>query len=84
MIGYVGEGKRQDGAADDQVLCVFAAVQRGSSAPLPKFVFHRGTLCHELRKQRGTSKFMFLVRLFDLKLLTELAANAAGTSNRPH
>ena len=31
-----------------------------SSAPFPKFVIHRGTPCHELRKQRGTSKCMIL------------------------
>jgi len=40
-----------------------------SSAPFPKFVIRRGNLCHELRKQRGTSKFMILVPLFDLKFL---------------
>jgi len=40
-----------------------------ASAPLPKFVIHRGTLSHELRKQRGTSKHMILVPLFDLKFL---------------
>jgi hypothetical protein len=39
---------------------------------------------HELRKQRGTSKFMILVPLFDLKFLNELAAGGAGTSNRRH
>ena len=40
-----------------------------SSAPLPKFVIHRGTLSHELRKQRGTGKVMIRVPLFDLKFL---------------
>src|SRR5215472_6711937 len=55
-----------------------------SSAPLPKFVIHRGTLSHELRKQRGTSKHMILVPLFDLKFLNELAAGVVGTSNRRH
>src|SRR5215470_14433179 len=55
-----------------------------TSAPLPKFVNHRGNHRHELRKQRGTSKFMTLVPLFDLKFLTEFAASAAGTSNRRH
>src|SRR5258708_12696457 len=54
------------------------------SAPLPKFVIHRSNLLHELRKQRGTSKFMILVPLFDLKFLNELAAGGAGTSNRRH
>src|SRR6478736_3269302 len=29
-----------------------------TSAPFPKFVIHGGTLGHELRKQRGTSKYM--------------------------
>src|SRR6266436_2117060 len=56
----------------------------GTSAPLPKFVIHRGTLSHELRKQRGTSKHMILVPLFDLKFLNELAAGVVGTSNRRH
>src|SRR6266545_1086495 len=55
-----------------------------SSAPFPKFVIHFGTLSHELRKQRGTSKYMILVPLFDLKFLNELAASAVGTSNRRH
>src|SRR5204862_3989206 len=55
-----------------------------SSAPLPKFVIHRSTIRHELRKQRGTSNSMILVPLFDLKFLTEFAATAVGTSNRRH
>ena len=55
-----------------------------TSAPLPKFVMHRSNLRHELRKQRGTSKSMILVPLFDLKFLNEPAATAAGTSNRRH
>ena len=46
----------------------------------PKFVIHGGTVGHELRKQRGTNKFMILVPLFDLKFLTELAASGVGTS----
>src|SRR6266540_3430578 len=54
------------------------------SAPLPKFVIHRSTFSHELRKQRGTSNSMILVPLFDLKFLTEFAATAVGTSNRRH
>jgi hypothetical protein len=54
------------------------------SAPFPKFVIHRGTLWHELRKQRGTSKYLILVPLFDFKFLDELAAGDAGTSNRRH
>src|SRR5712672_424092 len=55
-----------------------------ASAPFPKFVIRRSTLCHELRKQRGTSKHMILVPLFDLKFLIEFAATGVGTSNRRH
>src|SRR5579883_1481663 len=29
-----------------------------ASVPLPKFVVRRGTIRHELRKQRGTGKYM--------------------------
>src|SRR5262249_36488115 len=50
-----------------------------TSAPLPKFVIHSGTLWHELRKQRGTSNSMIPVPLFDFKFLHELAATAVGT-----
>src|SRR5258708_18372793 len=57
---------------------------RRASAPFPKFVIRRSTLCHELRKQRGTSKTMILVPLFDLKFLIEFAATGVGTSNRRH
>src|SRR5262249_46214681 len=58
---------------------------RGSArAPLPKFVTHRGTPSHELRKQRGTRKHMILVPLFDLKFLNELAAGGGGNSNMRH
>src|SRR5262245_24900720 len=60
------------------------AVSFGPSAPLSKFVIHRSTTRHELRKQRGTSKFMILVPLFDLKFLDEFAAGGAGTSDRRH
>src|SRR5262249_36416175 len=56
----------------------------GPSAPLSKFVIHCSTTRHELRKQRGTSKFMILVPLFDLKFLGEFAAGGVGTSNRRH
>src|SRR5262249_7570788 len=34
-----------------------------TSALFSKFVIHRGTLLHELRKQKGTSKSMILVPL---------------------
>jgi hypothetical protein len=37
-------------------------------------VIRSGNVRHELRKQRGTSKYMILVPLFDLKFLHELAA----------
>jgi hypothetical protein len=47
-------------------------------------VIHGGTLWNELRKQRGTSKAMILVPLFDLKFLYQLAATTVGTSNRRH
>src|SRR5712691_495275 len=53
----------------------FSRLARSStSAPLPKFVIHRGNLQHELRKQRGTSNSMILVRLLNLRFLTEHAA----------
>jgi hypothetical protein len=45
-------------------------------------VIHGSTLWHELRKQRGTSKSMVLVPLFDLKFLHEFAAGGVGISNR--
>src|SRR5262249_2460728 len=51
-----------------------------TSAPLPKFVIHCGTLIYELRKQRGTSKSMIPVPLVDLKFLNARAAGAVGTS----
>src|SRR5438067_8289943 len=41
----------------------------GPSARVSKFVIQRGTLGHELRKPKGTSNFMILVPLFDLKFL---------------
>src|SRR5205085_6748533 len=34
--------------------------------------------------EKGTSNYMILVPLFDLKFLNELAAGGAGTSNRRH
>jgi hypothetical protein len=45
---------------------------------------HSGNLWYELRKQRGTSKNMIRVPLFDLRFLHELAATTVGTSNRRH
>src|ERR1043166_621428 len=63
---------------------VRSAFTAAASAPFPKFVIRRSTLCHELRKTRSTSKSMILVPLFDLKFLVEFAATAVGTSNRRH
>jgi len=40
-----------------------------ASAHFPKFVLHRRTHFHELRKVMGTSKLMILVPLFDLTSL---------------
>jgi len=40
-----------------------------SSAHFPKFVLHRSTHLHELRKVTGTSKLLILVPLIDLKSL---------------
>jgi hypothetical protein len=40
-----------------------------ASALHPKFVIRCSTLFHELRMQKGTSKSMILVPLFDLKFL---------------
>jgi len=39
------------------------------SAHFPKFVLHRRTPFHELRKVMGTSKLMILVPLFYLTFL---------------
>ena len=58
--------------------------RREASARFPKFVIQGSTLLDEFRKAKGTSKFMFLVPLFDLKFLIEFAASDAGSSNRRH
>ena len=50
----------------------------------PKFVIRLSNLAREFRKAKGTSKFLILVPLFDLKFLIEIAAREAGTSNRRH
>jgi hypothetical protein len=71
-------------AKRDRRLYAARSLGRHASAPLPKFVIRSGRLRNELRKQRGTSKFMIVVPLFDLKFLSESAASAAGTSNRRH
>src|SRR5438045_9514192 len=47
-----------------------------ASAPLPKFVIHRSTFRHELRKQRGTSNSKILVPLFDLKFLKRVCGKS--------
>src|SRR5262249_23128044 len=57
---------------------------RGTSAPLPKFVIHCGTLSHELRKQRGTSKHMILVALIVLRFKSELAAGGVELTSGRH
>jgi hypothetical protein len=54
-----------------------------ASALFPKFVLAAAPR-YELRKVKGTSKFKTPVPALDLKFLFELAANAAGTSNRRH
>ena len=58
--------------------------ESAASALFPKFVIHRSTRLHELRKAKGTSKPMILVPFFDLKFLIGFAATGAGTSNRRH
>jgi hypothetical protein len=55
-----------------------------TSARFSKFVLHRGTLRHKLRKPKGTSNVTILVPLVDLKFLIEPAVAGAGTSNRRH
>ena len=52
--------------------------------PVSKVRNTSSALRYELRKQRGTSKYVILVPLIDLKFLKELAAGDAGTSNRRH
>ena len=59
-------------------------LKRTTSARLSKFVIHSGTLDTNFESQKGTSNFMILVPLFDLKLLNEFAAIEAGISNRRH
>ena len=54
------------------------------SASFPKFVIPGGKHLHELRKQRGTSKPMIIVPLFDFEVPEQIAAHGAGTSNRRH
>ena len=46
-----------------------SSMLEGTSAHFPKFVIHRRTHFHELRKVMGTGKLMILVPLFDLKSL---------------
>src|SRR5207253_751626 len=42
----------------------FGHRHHSASAPIPKFASFRGTLSCELRNQRSTSKYMFLVRFW--------------------
>jgi hypothetical protein len=44
------------------------------STSFPKFVIRLRIFASELRKAKGTSMFMMLVPLFDLKFLFECAA----------
>ena len=44
------------------------------SAPIPKFASSRGTSDANFGIKRGTSNFMILVRVLNLKFLHELAA----------
>jgi hypothetical protein len=55
-----------------------------TSAPIPKFASTRGTSDANFGIKRGTSSFMILVRVLNLKFLHELAAQMIGTSNSPH
>jgi hypothetical protein len=55
-----------------------------ASTRFPKFVIRLRIFANELRKAKGTSKFVMQVPLFDLKFLSEFAAGDAGTSNRRH
>src|SRR5262249_47131323 len=69
------------------VLPTRAQRRRGRPRLVPRFrssCYIAATLLHELRKQRGTSKSMVLVPLFDLKFLYAFAAGGVGTSNRRH
>jgi len=52
--------------------------------PLPKFVTHWSELGTNFGSEWGTSKFMILVPLFDLKFLNVPAASGVGTANRRH
>src|ERR1043166_3133278 len=66
----------------------WACVSLMASAHFPKFVLHRRTHLHELRKVMGTSRLMILVPLFDLKSLGQTRGGAVqglqigGTSTR--
>jgi hypothetical protein len=51
-------------------------------ALVPKFGLPSQHPPNELRNVKGSSKYLILEPLFDLKFLIELAANGAGTSNR--
>src|SRR5262249_16052232 len=52
--------------------------------PLPKFVTHWSSTDTNFGSERGTSKFMILVPLFELTFLNEVAASGVGASNRRH
>src|SRR5262245_9002958 len=67
-----GGEDRQDGDDAHDLEKGEAVLPETGAPPLPKFVVHRSILGHELRKQRGTSKSMIRVPLFDLKCLYDL------------
>ena len=60
-----------------------AAFPKHVSAPLPKFVKH-AALSGTNFGIWGTSTYIILVPLFDLKFRLELADDDVGTSNRRH
>src|SRR5262249_4387533 len=74
---YAQENQPLDGdqSVDADGLCTSARFRSSSSIR---------QLQYELRKQRGTSNFMILVRLLNLRFLNECAARDIGTSNSPH
>src|SRR6266540_2698980 len=58
-------GTRMQRARSFRLLPIFIVSRmRRSSAPIPKFASLRGTLSCELRNQKSTGKYMFLVRFW--------------------
>src|SRR5262245_27121921 len=54
------------------------SIGRKREPPRPRFGVHRSRHRHRLRTPRGTSRFLTLVPVFDLKFITEPAATAVG------